>query len=103
MTTSPKTAALPIPISQKALDKLVEYNELINLGNDAQIRIGTKKEGAHIKKVLGFDEKRFTDQLYELNELTFVIDRREIKHFDGFRLDYKETNSQKGFIFRETK
>ena len=103
MTTSPKMTPLPISISDKAFSKLVEYNELINMGNDASIRIGTKKEGAHLKKILGFDEKRFTDQLFKFKELSFLIDRRELKHFDGFKLDYKETNSQKGFIFRQTK
>lgn len=103
MTTSPKMTPLPIAISDKAMVKLVEYNELINMGNDAQIRIGTKKEGAHIKKILGFDEKRFTDQLFQFKELTFLIDRREIKHFDGYKLDYKETSSQKGFVFRPAK
>lgn len=93
--------ALPLSLSIKALEKLKEYNELVNITGDSFIRIGVKKEGAHLKKVLGFDEKRFTDQLYEQDEMSFVIDRRELKHFDNIKLDYKETNSQKGFVFRK--
>lgn len=92
---------LPILLSSKALEKIKEYNELVNITGDSFLRLGVKREGAHTKKILGFDEKRFTDQQYRLDDVLFVIDRRELKHFENVKLDYKETSSQKGFIFRD--
>jgi Fe-S cluster assembly iron-binding protein IscA len=103
MSTTPKIEALPITISDRAFAKLKDYNELLNLDNEAFVRLGIKKEGAHIKKVLGIDTKRFTDQLYNYNDLLFVIDRRELKHIVDNRLDFKETSNQKGFVFRPIK
>jgi Fe-S cluster assembly iron-binding protein IscA len=103
MSTTPKTLTLPINITPRALQKLAEYNELLNLDNEAFIRLGVKKEGAHQKKILGIDEKRFTDQKYEHENLSFVIDRRELKHLEGHKLDFKETSNQKGFVFRPLK
>lgn len=94
---------LPLALSEKALVKLKEYNELINIAGDSFVRIGVKKEGAHQKKILGFDEKRFTDQLYAFEGIQFVIDRRELKHFEQSKLDYKETTAHKGFVFRDVK
>jgi len=103
MTTLENIPELPIAISPRALQKLSDYNELLNLDNEAFIRLGVKKEGAHLKKILGIDEKRFTDQVYALQDLQFVIDRRELKHIEGFKIDFRETNAQKGFIFRALK
>ncbi|MGB0430713.1 MAG: hypothetical protein ACPGLV_09585 [Bacteroidia bacterium] len=94
---------LPVVITPRALKMLKDYNELLNLDNSAYIRIGIKKEGAHTKKIMGIDEKRFTDQVYEQNDLKFVIDRRETKHVQNHKIDFRETSNQKGFIFRALK
>lgn len=102
MTTG-TTLDLPIKITDKALQKIKEYGQLLGVGQDNGLRIGVKKEGAHQKKILGFDTKRFTDQKYDSNGVVIFIDRRELKHFDHFYLDFKETASGKGFVFRETK
>ena len=103
MSNNNASPDLPIPISSKAISKLKEYSELLIYDNKAFIRLGVKKEGAHMKKVIGVDEKRFTDQAYEMEDISFVIDRRELKHLEGSRLDFKETNAQKGFIYRPVK
>lgn len=94
---------LPIKITDKALQKIKEYGQLLGVGQDNGLRIGVKKEGAHLKKILGFDTKRFTDAKYDCDGITVFIDRRELKEFDHFYLDFKETVSGKGFVFRETK
>ncbi len=103
MTTSPKSIQLPLQITPRAIKMLVDYNELLNMDNTAFIRIGVKKEGAHIKKIMGIDEKKFTDQVYEYADLKFVIDRRELKQLENHKIDFRETSNQKGFIFRPLK
>ncbi|MBI1182846.1 hypothetical protein GC194_01150 [bacterium] len=103
MTTLPNIPQLPIAISDRAEKKLIDYNELLNFDQSAYIRIGVKKEGAHLKKILGVDEKRFTDQVYSHGDLKFVIDRRELKHLLENKIDFRETSNQKGFIFRALK
>lgn len=94
---------LPIQISPKALAKLAEYLELLGGEDQTYVRLGLRREGAHQKKILGIDGKRFTDQAYAHDDLLFVIDRRELTFLLGHSLDFKETAAQKGFIFRENK
>lgn len=94
---------LHIPISGKAAKKLKEYNDLLNYSNDMGVRIGVKKEGAHLKKIIALDEKRFTDQEFKFDNLFFYIDRRELNQFEDYRIDFRENANQKGFIFKKKK
>ncbi|MBI3143162.1 MAG: hypothetical protein HYZ16_10075 [Bacteroidetes bacterium] len=94
---------LPIPVSPRARAKLADYLELLGSGEQTYVRLGLRREGAHQKKILGIDGKRYTDQAYTLGDMLFVIDRRELEALQGHSLDFKETAAQKGFIFREIK
>lgn len=97
---TPTTPELPLRISPKAQKKIEEYAALLNLSPEHGFRIGVKKEGAHLKKIVGFDKKRFTDQQYSVENLVVFIDRRETKHVEKHVLDFKETSTEKGFVFR---
>ncbi|MCB0736295.1 MAG: hypothetical protein KDC92_02195 [Bacteroidetes bacterium] len=96
-------SSFPIKLTKAAIDKINAYHLLLAVPNDHGLRIGVKKEGAHLKKIVGFDTKRFTDQKFLVEDITFFIDRRELKHFENVTLDFKETANHKGFVFREPK
>ena len=102
MSSESKTPKLLVSITPKALKKIKEYQLLLMPGNEIGVRIGLKKEGVHQKKILGFDHKKFTDETFIVDDLLFFVDRRELKHFENIHLDFRDTATEKGFIFKKS-
>jgi iron-sulfur cluster assembly protein len=100
METKTALSACPVVLSPGAL---AEIRRLLLLGEakDGQIlRIGVKGGGCSgLTYVLGFDEPKATDQLYELEEVRLGIDPSHALYLAGMVIDYSDGLDNRGFSF----
>lgn len=91
---------LPLKISDKAYEKLLQYKFSLNIGDEQCVRIGSKgmSEGKTIFLV-AFDSREADDIAYQYKELKIIIKKSHQMFVAGMSVDYKENEKEKGFVF----
>ena len=94
--------SLPISISKKAQEKIIEIKETKNISDDYCLRLGVKPAGCGIASyVIGFDHTNEKDEVFELNGLKLIIEKIQVMYLAGKSIDYGESGGETGFIFKE--
>jgi len=69
--------------------------------NSQKLRIGVKGGGCSgLSYVLGFDIKKDNDQEYEINGVTYLMDKSHEMYLYGMEVDWEEGLNNRGFTFR---
>lgn len=64
------------------------------------LRIGVKGGGCSgLSYVLGFDEKGENDAIYEVDGISFIMDRSHELYLAGMQIDYENGLNNRGFAF----
>jgi iron-sulfur cluster assembly protein len=64
------------------------------------IRIGVKGGGCSgLSYVLDIDEKTEYDDLYEMNNVPYILDKRHKLYVEGMTIDFSEGLDNRGFTF----
>lgn len=64
------------------------------------LRVGMRGGGCGgMGYILGFDEKRENDLVYEVSGLTVLIDRAHSMYVIGMEIDWHQDENQQGFVF----
>ncbi|HKJ45721.1 MAG TPA: iron-sulfur cluster assembly accessory protein [Balneolales bacterium] len=64
------------------------------------IRIGVKGGGCSgLSYVLDIDEKTEYDELYEMNNVTYILDKRHKLYVEGMTIDFSDGLDNRGFTF----
>ena len=74
----------------------------MNLNEETYLRIGVKggKGCMVVEKLLGFDQKTDNDEVFEVEDIQFVIRKGESLYVAGMEVDYLEEGNSKGFLFK---
>jgi len=93
---------LPINITLAAYDKILEIRKNKNIDNSYLLRLGVKSAGCGIAAyVIGFDHLDEKDEIFDLNDISIIIEKVQLMHLAGKTVDYGESEGDIGFIFRE--
>lgn len=91
----------PVRFTPGAVDEL---NRLMNApGFDAasSLRIGVKGGGCSgLSYVLGFDRQTPNDNTYEIDGISFIIDRAHELYLAGMEIDWENGLNNRGFSFK---
>jgi iron-sulfur cluster assembly protein len=89
-----------ITISDAAADKIKEMLAAEQSPN-LFLRVGVRPGGCSgFSYGIGFDDDRKeTDQVFEIQGLTVVVDRDSSKYLQGVEIDFRETGMGGGFTF----
>ena len=91
---------LPIVISEQAINKIQEIRSEKKIADDYLLRIGVKAAGCGIGSyIIGFDHYNEKDEIFELGPIRIVIEKIQLMHLAGKKVDYGESEGEKGFIF----
>ncbi len=94
--------SVPIQFTPRALDQIRKLRASMNLNEETYLRIGVKggKGCMVVEKLLGFDQKTDNDEVFEVEDIQFVIRKGESLYVAGMEVDYLEEGNSKGFLFK---
>lgn len=95
-----KTATPPITLTKGAIKQLKQIHEAQNVSNDHAVRVGVKGGGCSgFTYVLGFDEIKANDDIFEINGLKVAMEKAHAIYLVGIEIDWVEGLNNRGFSF----
>ena len=90
----------PISITDGALNLLHRLREDSNISTEYGLRIGVKGGGCSgFSYVLGFDEVKEQDNVYELHGLKVLMEKAHGLYLLGMEIDWVDSLDNRGFTF----
>jgi iron-sulfur cluster assembly protein len=62
------------------------------------LRVGIKGGACSANYLLGLDKATEQDEVYEIQEIKVVIDRKHLMYLIGVKIDYTQTEAGMGFV-----
>jgi len=91
----------PIKFTESAINELKRLMNDANFDKNLELRIGVKGGGCSgLSYVLGFENRKETDQEYEFEGLNFVIDKAHEMYLFGMEIDWQGGLNSRGFTFQ---
>lgn len=93
---------LPLSISDKAYQKILEIKKHKNISDDYCLRLGVKSAGCGVASyVIGFDHRSEKDELFLVEEIQVIIEKLQLMYLAGKIVDFDVVDGQEGFVFRD--
>ena len=89
--------ANPIRISAIAYQEIVDTLRINKIPDTYGLRVGMKGGGCGAQFLLGFDLPTENDQIYVIETIKVIIDKRHLMYVIGTEVDYEETEGGAGF------
>jgi len=94
------TAINPISITETAMVQLKRIMGEKEVPDNYGLRVGVKGGGCSgFSYVLGFDEKKEKDEIYEINGLKVLMEKSHGIYLLGMEIDWAEGLNNRGFTF----
>ena len=91
----------PIKFTESAINELKRLMNDASFDKNLELRIGVKGGGCSgLSYVLGFENRKETDQEYEFEGLNFVIDKAHEMYLFGMEIDWQGGLNSRGFTFQ---
>lgn len=90
---------LPLQITPLALQEIKNIRQNKGIPVDYALRIGIRGAGCGASYLIGFDKAKPTDDIYELDGVQILIDRRHLLYLVGVQVDFEDTAEARGFTF----
>jgi len=90
----------PLNFSRQAVEEIRRLMSEPGFNNDQFLRIGVKGGGCSgLSYILGFDEKKEGDQLFESNDLPFIMNPSHAIYLTGMEIHWEDGLNARGFSF----
>lgn len=98
--TKTNTSLHPITLTDGAVKELNSIRRSEEIPDHYGLRIGVKGGGCSgYSYILGFDDKKESDQEYEVNGITVYIDKTHAIYLLGIEIDFEQDLNNRGFSF----
>lgn len=87
----------PIRISGIAKKEILETLTTNKIPDVYGLRVGMKGGGCGAQFLLGFDVPTDNDQVYMIDTIKVIIDKRHLMYVIGTEVDFEETETGAGF------
>ena len=91
------TLPAPVQISERARAEIYETLAANKIPDTYGLRVGLRGGACSATFLLGFDTPTEDDQLYWVDGVKVLIDRRHLMYVLGVEIDYEEAGSGGGF------
>ena|SRR5580765_267175 len=90
----------PLKFSRQAVEEIRRLMSEPDFNNNQFLRIGVKGGGCSgLSYILGFDEKKEADQLFESNGLSFIMNPSHGIYLTGMEIHWEDGLNARGFSF----
>ncbi len=91
---------IPVKLTEGAIAEVQSLMKEKNVPEGYGLRLGVKGGGcAGFSYILGFDNEKEKDNVYEVEGLKVVIEKAHELYLDGTELDFLNGLENRGFIF----
>ena len=95
------TTQSPIKFTEGAINELKRLMNDPAFDQSKMLRIGVKGGGCSgLSYILGFEERKDNDTIYEFESLTFVVDKAHEMYLYGMEIDWQGGLNSRGFTFQ---
>ncbi len=95
------TTSLPLTFSAQAIAALIRIRSEENVADDKMLRVGVKGGGCSgMTYILEYDVKTDHDQVYDVDGLQFVLDKRHAMYLLNMHVDFQDGLNSRGFSFQ---
>ena len=100
MTATDTAVMTPITLTSGAISQLRNIMETQNIPDTYALRVGVKGGGCSgFTYVLGFDEIKDTDDLFDISGLRVAMQKAHAIYLIGMEVDFVEGLNNRGFSF----
>jgi len=92
----------PVSITNRAIEAIGKIMETKQIPDGYGLRIGLENMGASCGStsyILGFDSKKESDLAYHVEDIPVFINKTEVLHVTGLKLDHVTEGEVSGFSF----
>jgi len=90
----------PITLTEGAIKQLMDIKRTEELPDSYGLRVGVKGGGCSgFTYVLGFDEEKEEDELYDINGLRVFMNKAHALYLRGIEIDWVDGLNNRGFQF----
>jgi iron-sulfur cluster assembly protein len=91
----------PIEITPKASEEIKNIMSNKGIPKDYALRIGVKGGGGcgGASYFLGFDKKKETDEVYNIEGIEILLEKRQLMYLLDLKLDFEDRETERGFTF----
>ncbi|ANE49771.1 HesB/IscA family protein [Flavisolibacter tropicus] len=94
------TTTAPVSFTQGAINELKRLHSDPSFDTSKVLRVGVKGGGCSgLSYVLGFDDKKDTDAVYEFEGVSFVMEKAHELYLYGMQIDWENGLNNRGFAF----
>lgn len=90
-----------VNISEIARTEILKSLNSPNIPAGYALRVGLKGGACSASYLLGLDKATENDELYVVDEVKILIDRRHLMYLIGVKIDYAETDAGFGFTIQK--
>ncbi|TAE41105.1 MAG: iron-sulfur cluster assembly accessory protein [Runella slithyformis] len=91
----------PVKITDLARGEIKETLHANKIPDTYGLRVGMKGGGCGAQFLLGFDLPTPTDQIYWIEGVKVIIDKRHLMYVIGSEIDFEETEAGMGFTINK--
>ena len=90
----------PLQFSEQAVHEIIRLMDEPAFNKNNFLRIGVKGGGCSgLSYILGFDEKKDSDQVFESNGLSFIMNPSHGLYLTGMQIHWEDGLNARGFSF----
>ncbi|GAB4332294.1 MAG: hypothetical protein OHK0038_07910 [Flammeovirgaceae bacterium] len=93
----------PIEITKKAAEEIKYIMNHKGIPDGYCLRIGVRGGGGcgGASYFLGFDKKKDTDEVYNIEGIEVLLEKKQLMYLLDLKLDFQERETEKGFVFEK--
>jgi len=90
----------PISLTDRAVQEVKNIILEKNVPEDYGLRIGVQGGGCSgMSYLLGFDKAKDADEIYDLDGLKLIMDKKHAMYVLGMEVDFQDGLNARGFVF----
>jgi iron-sulfur cluster assembly protein len=89
----------PVTISSRAALEIRKIMETKNIPEGYGLRVGVRGGGCGVSLIIGFDRKKDSDVVYDMEGIHVLVDKKHIMFLIGKQVDFYEGADARGFMF----
>src|SRR5687768_1821436 len=100
LCTMETTIAAPVTFTDSAIKEINRLMNDVSFDKSNFLRVGVKGGGCSgMTYILGFDQKQEDDEVYDINGLSFIMNKSHGIYLMGMQIDWQGGLNSRGFTF----